>query len=205
MALSLRGTMLMVCMSAALAGCGLPEVYVPWHRGQAPAPPGPTALLKVTTAESSGTISLGAVHAVVKAASAESSFAVMAAHFARCEGGMEALDPHEVAQKLKAAGVACTLQPDDKQLADAVSALGCSSYMTAHIERWRYSYRLWWVKATVRYTLCCYAADTHVLLWTAQVDMTRSGVDERQVAAEALRSTFRALAVRGLVPGRPGL
>jgi len=166
-------------------------------------PPGRSAILLVWAPPApDGVMSLGSAHATVYSPTADSSFAQMVAKIASEEGGVEVMQPFEVAARLKAAGITPTLQPDGRELENLAAALGCDSYMTGVVHEWWYSYTFFWTKAVVSFELYGRVPGRYGPIWTVKADYVRKGIGAGDTAALALTDAFRKLAAQGLVPGK---
>lgn len=183
----------LVLALVGLAGCGGVSIEIRNPVGIGQMPSGKTAVLKVTARGVGIPKHAGIAGGIVEVPNVPAHFAKLAAHFASETCDMDALSPAQVNQMLEAAGLEPTLQPDEKQLYDFASTLGCESYMTAHVEAWHYSYFLFWSKATITFVISYYVPGTPEPLWEARVHCARWGVDYRDVAIYTLEEMFQTV------------
>ncbi len=163
------------------------------HDGFAVMPEGKTAVLRVSARPPGTGVSYKFVWGIVEPANARAQFADLLAYFARQEGGLEVIPPARVSARLKAAGLEPTLNPTAAQIEAFADILGCTSYLSAQVETWRYAYQFTSQKATVRFVLSCHRPGVEEPLWTANVRHCARGKSEREAAMEAMKETFRTL------------
>jgi hypothetical protein len=195
---SLIAVRFMVALACAglltAAGCGAtPEVTIHNPAGYVQMPEGPCAVLEVTARPMPAARSFDFIWGVVHSPRERESFAEILSHVARTEGGLDVLSPAEVDRRLKLAKLEANYEPTPEQLAACVMALGCGSYLSAHIEEWRYTYFLMRSAARVRMVVALHVPGRDAPLWWVRVEHEAPGMDEREVAGAALREAFRTL------------
>jgi hypothetical protein len=160
-------------------------------------PPGKTAVLEVTARLAVQVRGHKYVWGAAQPPSAEAMFAELLASFAQTDGGLDVIPPHEVKSRLQAAGLQPTLEPGKEQMDQFARTLGCSTYLSAQIERWGLHYFLWTEKAVAEFVVRCYVPGEAEPLWTVRVQHEAKLKSCREVAIEALREAFRQLARKG--------
>ena len=186
--------LLLACALPLLAGCSVPEMQVHNAAGFAQTPLGKTAVLKVTARPLGKPKSAAVLWGVMQVPHAQESFAELLAHCASKAGGLDVIPPTDVTAAIKRAGMKPTLDPTPEQLASFIEALGCASYLTAHVEAWGESYLLTSSKATIRFVVSCHVPGAEEPLWSVSVDRTRRGISHREAAISALRDAFEYIA-----------
>jgi hypothetical protein len=163
-------------------------------------PPGPTAVLSVTAVPHvdprTGQLTWG----LINTPNVEARFDEFLASAADHDAGLDVIEPIDVEQRLLAAHLKPTLQPDEKQLDDFAHVLGLGSYLVAHVERSRLQYRFFWSWSDVQFTVSCYAVGSAQPVWQAHVKRTVRSLTDRQAIALSLREMFRWLKDRQLPP-----
>jgi hypothetical protein len=182
-------------LALALApGCGVRNSFRISGSGDfAATPGGPSAVLSVVAAPCPGPKSIGMEWGSMNTRNPDQRFAEFIAHAAREDGGMQVLLPFDVTRKLKEAKLDPTLQPEPDQLPNRAQALGCSSYLTAELACWRYSYVFFVSSAELEYRLACRRADTGQVVWEADVLTRARNKSDRDLARQALAGTFEWL------------
>jgi len=177
-----------------LAGCGR-SIDIRAERPTAPksVPRGTLAVLKVTARPIEKPKSIKAVLGKMQCPSAARTFAELAAHVASEYGWERVLTPAEVRDRLETQGLEPTLEPDPEELRRFAAALGCSSYLAAHIRQWRTSYFLAFARAHIEFSLSCYDASIAEPAWQADVTASGTNMSDREIALYALRETLARL------------
>jgi hypothetical protein len=163
-------------------------------------PGGPTAVLRVTAERRSDPRTGQTTWGLINTPNVEARFGEFLASEASRDGGLTVIDPLDVEQRLLAARLEPTLQPDDQQLQQFARVLGLSSYLTAHVVRSRLEYRLFWSWSDVEYTVACYQPGRAEALWQAHVCRAAPGKTDRQTTALSLKEMFEWLKGRDLPP-----
>ena len=156
-------------------------------------PPGPTAVLRVTTAPAVAVRTGQTNWGLVTTANVEARFAEFLADAAARDGGMSVLPPLDVEQRLSTAGLKLTLQPDEDQRRQYAKALGCASYLTAYVERSQLQYRFFLSWADVSFTVACYVPGQTAPVWQVQISRLAPGKTDREAIALALAEMFQWL------------
>lgn len=195
--LGLSNLRLVVCGLVVLAvspGCAIRDHLTISGTGRlADTPAGRSAVLQVTARADGVPKSVGISWGVADALNADAQFAELAAHAAADDGGMTVMLPFEADEVLEKAGLEATLHPKPKQLKQFVRTLGCSSYMTADIKRWRHRHLFFFSSATIEYRLSCHRADDGQVLWEVHIRKQARGISNRELARLALYETFQWL------------
>jgi hypothetical protein len=164
-------------------------------------PAGPVAVLRVVTHLGQECKSAQVIWGKVEAPNAPERFAELLASAAADTGGLDVIHPVQVVQKLEAAGLATTLQPDDEELAERIRALGCAAYLVAEIDCWEETYVFFASSAVIEYSIACHVPGRREPVWRVRARNVRRNTTHRELAAQALRETFRALKVQRDVRG----
>jgi hypothetical protein len=179
---------------ALAPGCGVRNSFTISGSGDfAATPDGPSAVLRVTAAPCPDAKSIGMEWGFINTPNPDQRLAEFIAHAAREDGGMQVLVPFDVARKLEEAKLDPTLQPEPDELRKRAQVLGCSSYLTAELACWRYSYVFFVSSAEIEYKLACHRADTGEPVWEADVLRQARNKSNRDLAREALAATFNWL------------
>jgi hypothetical protein len=167
-------------------------------------PTGRTAVLRVTARPVGKPISVSAVWGVPQAPNAEESFGALLAHLAGEAGGLDVIPPADVNKAIVNAGLEPTLDPTPEQLAGFIEALGCTSYLTAHVAAWGESYVFTRSKATIRFDVSCHVPGSTEPLWSVSVDRTGRGISHRKLAISALKDVFEDMRRQAAVEPQQG-
>lgn len=193
--------LLLTAALPALCGCS-PEIQITGAERIPLTPQGRMAVLKVTARPVGKPISLAVLWGRSQAPRAETMFAEMLAHYARQECGLDTMEPAEVTKALDEADLTPTLDPDPKRLEKFAKELGCEAYLTAHVERCRSYYIMFYSWSSVRFVFSCRVPGAYEPLWSVQVRQSRRGVGHRVLAASALECAFRAVNAQRASPAR---
>jgi len=192
---------LLALAALLLPGCAVrSRLRITGEGSLADTPPGPTAVLKVTakpqTSSKSGKLLWGVYHT----SNVEKTFAERLARVAADQGGLSVVSPRQVRDRLKAAGLEPTLQPDEETLRRCVDELGLKSYLTAYVHHSSLYYHFFWSWAKVRFEVVCLsAADAHPL-WRVEVRRQCPLKSDRETMGLALREALRYLGSGGDPP-----
>lgn len=192
----MRPTVILTALLAAslvAGGCGGPKVKFLHTAPGLYVPDGSTAVLQVNAAPLSGADGYKYLYGKVPAPAPAVSFAELLAHYGREAGGLEVLSPHEAARRLEEKSATDVLAKSRTEADRRARELGCETYLAVSVKRWGYSYFLFSEKGAVDFTVECRRPGSADPLWEAYVRYKKRGMDERQVAGEALRAMFQEL------------
>ena len=190
-----------VALGLLLCGCTVRNSRAITGSGSlALTPAGPTAVLRVTAVPHTDPRTGQTTWGLINTPNIEDRFAEFLASAAGHDDGLSVIEPIDVEQRLLAAHLKPTLQPDDEQLQQFAKALGLASYLVAHVDRSRLEYRFFWSWADAEYTVSCYAPGRADALWEAHVCRAAPGLTDREVLALSLKEMFDWLKGRELPP-----
>jgi hypothetical protein len=129
---------------------------------------------------------------LIETPNAPERFAELLAH-AAAGAGMRVILPHDARDQVRENGLEWDLQPGPVQIAERAQALGCASYMTAEVDRWRYGYVFFVQSAEIRYRVACHPVGGGPPVWQAQVLRQARSLSDLELARGALADTFEWL------------
>ena len=177
-----------------LTGCGRSlDVRVEGPSGPIGPLSGEVAVLKVTREEGRAALATTVGWGSYQGQNAQKHLAELISHAARETGWAQVLEPAEVEQRLKAKGLEPTLEPAPEQLPAFIEAVGCPSYLAAHILKWRTSFLLTRQRTNVEFSLSCFQPPFSTPVWEAHVKAEGSQMTDRETALLALKETYRRL------------
>jgi hypothetical protein len=180
-------------------GCTARNTRTITGSGSFPATPvGPTAVLRVTAVQGGGPRTGQTTWGLINTPNIEARFAEFLASEAGRDGAMTVINPVDVEQRLRAARLKPTLQPDDAQLSQFAKTLGLASYLVGHVVRSRLQYRFFVAWSEMEYTVSCYAPGRADPLWEAHVCRSAPGKTDRETLALSLKEMFEWLKGRAL-------
>ena len=184
----------------AATGCAVQNCCDVTYSGSlADTPPGPSAVLRVTSVVPANGMAHSYVAGRIDPPNAAGQFAELLAHAARDDAGIEVLLPYQVADQLAKAELEPTLEPSAEQIAQYVQVLGCASYLEANVERWRSGYTFVFSSAEITCSLACRLPDG-TLVWEATVHAQQRNTGDREIARLALYEAFKHMANQGVGP-----
>jgi hypothetical protein len=154
-------------------------------------------VLKVTARKADREISSGWAVGVAEYPDAARGFGGLIAHAARRAQWAEVVPPIQVEETAQEQNLEFTRQPGSEQLDRVARILGYSSYLTAHVRRWRMSYFLFFQRSCVEYSLTCHETGSEMPLWRADVEACKRYATDRELAIDVLERTFRRVKGQG--------
>ncbi len=189
-----------VAGALAATGCAVQNCCSVTGMGSlADTPPGPSAVLRVTSAAPAYGMAHSFSAGRIDTPNAAGRLAELLAHAARDDAGIEVLLPYQVADQLAKAELEPTLEPSAEQIAQYVEVLGCASYLEANVELWRSGYVFVFSSAEITCRVACRRPDG-TLVWEATVHAQQRNTGDREVARLALYEVFKHMANQGAGP-----
>jgi hypothetical protein len=178
----------------SFAGCTVRNRLVVDGGGSLSAmPPGPVAVLNVTSRAAKAPKSEPFVYGLADTTRADAAFAELLAVAARDDAALEVIHPYDAEKQLRQREVTFSLQPDAELLKAEAEALGCAAYLTAELACWRHRFVFMASSAELRCRVTCRRAADDAVLWRADVDAEMRSMSDRELARVALKSMFEWL------------
>ena len=184
----------MAVAASFLGGCGTTVKVTPeGGHNLALMHPRRAAVLKVTARPVGELKVSGPAWGVLECVNAEERFAELLAHAAAQHAGLPMVPHDELTARIEQVGGESAPNPDSQQIAERASALGCSVYLTAHVQRWRCSYVLFLNRTRIEFDVAICVPEQNEAVWKAHVQCSSSRLDETEIALYALKEALAPL------------